>query len=218
MNRALIAFEGIDGSGKSTQIRRLNEYLCAKGYRTCLTAEPTNGVYGREIRNANPRLDPITERKLFLQDRKEHLSTLILPALAQQKIVLTDRYFYSSIAYQGTRRDAFAEALTADELERERRRLQEEIERENRAVAPDADLWVFMRISPKLALERIDAGRETRDPFEALQNLIDVADAFERMAAKHSNVLILDAAQSPEAIFEQLRARIEVFLAAFRIS
>ncbi len=197
----LIAFEGIDGAGKSTQIRRLSEWLQSQGIEDiCVTAEPTKGYFGRQIREAKERLSPKIERQLFVDDRKEHLVSCILPAIARGAVVLTDRYFYSSIAYQGTRRDAFDHDPTFEEL----CALQDEIGEYNRLFAPEADILVYVRLDVDVALERMKKGRKSLDPFEKRQTLVDVANAFDRVAASHPHAIIVDGSQSPEDITDTI--------------
>jgi dTMP kinase len=98
-----IAFEGIDGSGKGTQARLLYERLKELGRDVMLTAEPTKGQVGKIIREhmANPFLDDRTLALLFAADRVEHIYREIIPALESNKWVITDRYVYSSLSYQG---------------------------------------------------------------------------------------------------------------------
>jgi dTMP kinase len=102
----LIAFEGGDGSGKTTQLARAAATLRAAGCDVLTTSEPTQGVHGRLIRKmarSGDHLPPVEELSWFIRDRREHVSELIAPALAAGRIVLTDRYTLSSVAYQGAR-------------------------------------------------------------------------------------------------------------------
>ena len=106
MNRGrLIAFEGLDGCGKTTQIARLAESLRKAGHDPVVTAEPTDGEFGRRIRamarGGAPRVAPEEELRWFVEDRREHVARCIAPALAAGRHVLTDRYFLSTVAYQG---------------------------------------------------------------------------------------------------------------------
>ncbi len=105
MKGKFIAFEGIDGSGKSTQAKLLHESLEAKGIKSILTFEPTNKNYGKKIRDSfgAERLSLKTELEYFTLDRKEHLAELVIPNLEQGIHVITDRYYYSTAAYQGAR-------------------------------------------------------------------------------------------------------------------
>jgi len=101
----LIVFEGIDGAGKSTQAKLLAERLEQAGFEVVRTREPTDGTYGRRLREsaACGRLSPTEELELFVLDRKQHVHDEIAPALAAGKAVIVDRYFLSTAAYQGAR-------------------------------------------------------------------------------------------------------------------
>ncbi len=207
MKGILIAFEGIDGAGKSTQIRMLAEHLRALGHTVCVTAEPTKGQFGQKIReaaNSHHRLSPEAERELFVLDRREHLETCIFPAIARGEIVISDRYLYSSVAYQGAR---------YDETGADPATLQHEIYVQNRAFAPEADILVYMKLDVDTAISRISAGRQSMDAFETRNNLIKVAEAFERFIPKHPHAIVIDAMQPPEVIaaslFDQIRGCLE---------
>ena len=206
MKGILIAFEGIDGAGKSTQIRMLASYLEAQGYTVCVTAEPTRGQYGQQIRaaaNSHHRLSPDDERQLFVLDRREHLETCILPALERGEIVITDRYLYSSVAYQGARYDETGADAVA---------LQHDIYVQNREFAPEADILVYMKLDVDTAISRISAGRQTLDAFETRNNLVKVADAFERLVPRIKGAIVIDAAQPEQVIADALRHKIRAYL------
>jgi dTMP kinase len=100
-----IVFEGIDGSGKSTHIKFLSENLRARGFHVLETSEPSRDSIGTFIRRYaeknEERVTPETEALLFAADRYEHVKQVIKPALERGMVVISDRYFYSSIAYQG---------------------------------------------------------------------------------------------------------------------
>src|SRR5260370_25230495 len=95
----LIAIEGIDGAGKTTQVERLAQALRVVGQELVISKEPTNGRWGKKIREsaANGRLPLKEELKAFINDRTEHVRNVIQPALDTGKIVILDRYFYSTI-------------------------------------------------------------------------------------------------------------------------
>lgn len=101
----LIAFEGLDGVGKTTQARLLALALARAGCWVVLTREPSHGPVGRQLRRLlrQPERQPAPEEllELFVADRRHHVATVIAPALSQQRLVITDRYFYSTLAYQG---------------------------------------------------------------------------------------------------------------------
>lgn len=160
----LIVFEGIDGSGKTTQARRLLRRLRRRGRRAVFFREPTRGRWGREIRRQALRADSLTpgqELDLFVKDRRENVARNLEPALAAGKDVVLDRYYFSTIAYQG------AKGLDSDRI----RRLNESF-----AIAPD--LVVILDVDAAAGLARI-AGRKTRDElFEREDYLVRVARLF----------------------------------------
>lgn len=204
-----IAFEGIDGAGKSTQITRLRQWL-ERQYAAAVvvTAEPTYGAYGAQIRNAKTRLAPSVERNLFRLDRMEHVENVIKPALDCGKVVITDRYFYSSVAYQGTRRDAFDDVPTPSDY----LRLQSDILAENREIAPVPDILVFVSIEPQAALARIDSGRAARDSFETLQTLSAVDEVFRRIVADHPHAVVVDGTPDPEVVARSIASQVDRIL------
>ena len=101
----LVVIEGIDGAGKSTQARVLGEQLTARGHRVVLTREPTMGKWGKLLRESaeTGRLSIEEEVEMFLKDRREHVEELILPRLREGCVVIVDRYYFSTAAYQGAR-------------------------------------------------------------------------------------------------------------------
>lgn len=105
MKGKFIVFEGIDGSGKTTQTKLLHESLMALGIECILTFEPTKKNYGQKIRDSftTERLTPQTELEYFTLDREEHLNELVIPNLECGVHVISDRYYYSTAAYQGAR-------------------------------------------------------------------------------------------------------------------
>lgn len=155
----LIVLEGIDGSGKSTLAQGIAAVLRARGHRVLVTKEPTDGPFGRRIREvAATGRDKITkeeELELFHRDREEHVRDVVRPALMRGEIVVQDRSFYSTVAYQGER--GFDRAWL---LEKER------------AIAPDPDLLIVVDLAASAALERIRTSRgAVTDDFERLEGL-----------------------------------------------
>lgn len=187
----LIAFEGIDGSGKSTQARLFADWLEARGREVVRTREPTDGPWGRKIREARftQRLSPEDELDAFLEDRRLHVAELIRPALARGAVVVIDRYYYSTVAYQGAR------GLDPKAL----------FER-NRAFAPKPDLVVLVDVEPGLSVERIQARGEGQDLFETLGALTDVRQRFLAMASE-PHVTLVDGSGSPEVVFGRVLLR-----------
>ncbi len=165
MNRGLlIAFEGIDGTGKSTQIRLLADYLRRQGCEVIETREPTDGPYGRKIRQLymnRKNCTPEEELELFIQDRRQHVDEVIGPALAQGKIVLTDRYYFSTAAYQGAAGMDPDLIFAAHDF------------------APRPDLVVLLVMEPEKSVQRIEQLRgEQLNDFEQVEQLRKVADLF----------------------------------------
>jgi dTMP kinase len=144
----LFVIEGIDGAGKSTQARMLLRRLRARGFDVVSLREPTRGRWGREIRakaRLSGSLTPAQELDLFVRDRRENVEKKIRPGLEKGRIVLLDRYYFSSVAYQG------AKGLDPARI----RRL-------NESFAPKPDLVFILDLPAARGLERI-AGRKTRD-------------------------------------------------------
>lgn len=108
VTKGFISFEGIEGSGKSTQARLLSDYLRTKGRNVLLTEEPGGTKIGLKIRSLllepENRMDPLTELLLYYSSRAQHVREIIYPALLQNTILITDRFTDSTIAYQGCAR------------------------------------------------------------------------------------------------------------------
>ena len=165
MAGALIAFEGIDGSGKSSQVERLAGALRRAGHTVVATREPTDGKFGRKIRSLSTRDAPLSLREeldLFEEDRREHVEDLIRPALERDEVVITDRYFLSTAAYQGARGLDSTEILRAHE-----------------AIFPIPDVVFLIDLPPAAALLRVDArGEERNQAYEKEEFLEKVAALF----------------------------------------
>ncbi len=164
----LIAVEGIDGAGKTTQVHLLRDALERAGESVVVSKEPTDGPWGRLIKQSakTGRLPPDEELRAFLNDRAEHAQRLVNPALEQRRIVILDRYFYSSIAYQGSR------GANSEEV----RHIME-----SRFRIPDA---VFiLDIDPAESLHRIAHSRgDTPNDFEQRESLAVARAIFNRLA------------------------------------
>ena len=108
MPGTFITFEGIDGSGKSTQLRLLDKFLRAKGCDVLLTREPGGTPVGLRLRaallDATEEVDPLTELLVFAADRAQHVSRVLRPALAAGRVAISDRYADATVAYQGAGR------------------------------------------------------------------------------------------------------------------
>lgn len=188
MSGRLIAFEGIDGSGKSTQARKLAEYLRAQGREVLLTREPTDGPWGRKIREARfkERLSPADELHAFIEDRKQHVTEEIAPALARGAVVIIDRYYYSTAAYQGARGLDPQQLLAT-----------------NRAFAPKPDVVVLVDVTPEQALARISSRGEGQDLFETKAALTAVRENFLQLS-KEPHFVVVDGAGDEATVFQRV--------------
>lgn len=184
----LIVIEGIDGTGKSTQVKRLSETIKELGKEVVLSREPTNGTWGKLLRNSleSGRLSPEEEIELFIKDRKEHVDELILPALQQKKVVLLDRYYFSMMAYQGAR-GFDPQKIRAD----------------NEAFAPRPDLLFIFDLDVDTALERICARGDIANEFEQKSNLLRCREIFLSLA-NEAFVRVIDASDTEENIHKEL--------------
>lgn len=108
MPGTFITFEGIDGSGKSTQLRLLNNFLLTRGCNALLTREPGGTKLGLRLRaallDALEEVDPLTELLVFAADRAQHVRRVLIPALENGEVVISDRYADATVAYQGAGR------------------------------------------------------------------------------------------------------------------
>jgi len=168
----MIVFEGLDGSGKTTQVRALRDRLAAV-FPVTVTREPTSGPWGQRIRQlaveGREEVTASEENELFIRDRKEDLEQTILPALLKRHIVLVDRYFYSNMAYQGAR------GLDP-----------QQIKTQNLQFARVPELVLILDVSPVTGIERITHGRgETTNAFETAAGLTRVAEIYHNMTDAH---------------------------------
>jgi len=195
----LIVFEGTDGTGKSTQLQLLSHSLQAKGYPVITTREPTEGHYGRKIRSLYMDRDKYSreeELELFLADRREHVQGLLAPALEQGKVILCDRYFLSTAAYQGARGFDPESILAMNRF------------------APDPDLALLFQIPLEMGLKRITSGRgEELNDFEQRESLDRVAAIFSSI--KRPYIRLIDASGSIEEVHRMVLEHVNPILHAF---
>jgi dTMP kinase len=160
---AFIVIEGLDGSGKTTQAKLLTAKL-SRSHNAVYTAEPSHGKIGAFIRNrclySEKRLSSTTEALLFAADRIEHVENEIKPALADSKLVICDRYVYSSLAYQGSA------DLSVDWI----------ADINKHALKPD--LAVFIDLAPEKVLQRLNRRKSVMENLETQQQVRDVYMQF----------------------------------------
>lgn len=205
-----ITFEGIEGAGKTTQIRYTADYLTAAGHQCMITKEPGGSAIGRQIRAilldpANHDIHPVTELLLYAADRNQHIQELIRPALSSGKTVICDRFHDSTLVYQGYAR-ALDMALIHDL---------------NRRVLSDfqPDMTFILDLEPTIGLNRawqeVDQGertdRETRFEHEALSFHQKVRDGYLELARQDpGRFIVIDAAQDENTVKDEiLRALID---------
>lgn len=190
-----LTLEGPDGSGKSTISNRLLEHLEKLGFDVIMTREPGGTEIGEDIRgillsNSNKEMSPITESLLYAASRAQHVSEKIRPAVEDGKIVISDRFVYSSLAYQGA-----ARGLGVD------------IVMEINKFAMDGikpNRIIFFDIKPEITLERKIIGREMdRLELEGLNFHNLVYNGYKEAINKYpDNVVVIDANKSEDEVFE----------------
>jgi dTMP kinase len=188
-----ICVEGLDGCGKTTQAKLLVRRL-KKDYDAVYTAEPSNGKVGRLIKkhylHADKRGSIVVEALLFAADRLEHLKSEVLPALDEGKLVVSDRYVYSSLAYQG------ATGLDLKWIEK----INEQ------AVRPD--LALFIDVEPETVVQRL---KRKRSVMENLQTQLKVREIYLRFVGKGGLVRV-DGNRSKREVSKEIVATVKEFL------
>ncbi|MES2476429.1 MAG: dTMP kinase [Verrucomicrobiota bacterium] len=185
-----IVIEGIDGTGKSTQAARLADWFRNQGREVVHSREPTDGPWGKKLREsaATGRLSPEDELEYFLNDRRQHVEEVIAPSLAAGKVVILDRYYFSTMAYQGAR--------GFDPVE---------IRRKNEAFAPVPDLLLIMDLDVDAALGRIGARGDTANEFEKRENLERCREIFLSLRDEPF-VRVIDTDGTLDEVSERIRA------------
>ena len=192
-----IAFEGIDGSGKSTQVKLLSEKLKQEGFKIYTTFEPTDSPIGSVIKNIfrhRIEADHRTIAGLYVADRLDHLlnkTNGILKKTEEGYTVITDRYYFSSYAYQGTHM-SLDWVIQANSLSAELLR---------------PDLTIFIDVPPEVSMQRLSEGRDMIQLYESLENLHNVRakyfEAFDKLK-NDENIFIVDGNRSFEDIFNDV--------------
>ena len=195
-----IVLEGIDGSGTTTQAARLTASLRAAGLAVVSTREPSDGPIGVILRQAlTRRLVGLSDRilaLLFAADRLDHLASVVEPALEEGKVVVSDRYVLSSLAYQGMRMPlAWVETLNA--------------------AARPADLTLYLDVDPRTAARRRHGRGGTDELFDADEVQRAVARAYGRVVRKHARaqrVARVDGHASPDEVAREILAKVRTVL------
>lgn len=197
-----IVLEGIDGAGKSTQARLLAQWFEKRGYEVVLTKEPTDTPFGKLIRKLvliggkegiidGARISHEAEALLFAADRAEHVHKLIKPSLEQGKVVISDRYFYSSLAYQ------WARGLDLEWL----------VDLNRFAVRPD--LVILLDLPVRESMNRIN-GRKIKTEFDKIAELQRrVRENYLKLAKRFEEIKIINALASLEDIHNDIVALVQ---------
>lgn len=202
MRPLFIVIEGLDGSGKTTQIELLRDRLQSAGHACYLTAEPTElptGKFLRSVLQKKVQADPKTVAALFAADRIEHLfhpEEGLLRKLEEGFHVIASRYYFSSLAYQSEHADpgwvASLNLLAKRTL--------------------PADVTIFLDLDPEVSMQRIEARGGVKELFETKEKLTDVRERF-KLAFDHfgdgENIHVVDASQEPVAVSDAIWTVVE---------
>jgi len=200
-----VVLEGIDGAGKSTQAKLLKLWFEEKGYEVVLTKEPTDTPFGKLIRKLvltggregiidGAKISHEAEALLFAADRAEHVDKLIKPALESGKVVISDRYFYSSLAYQ------WARGLDLEWL----------IDLNRFAVRPD--LVLLLDLPVKESMKRIRT-RSIKTEFDKIVELQKrVRENYLKLAERFPEIKIVNALEDVDGVHRQIVALVEAML------
>jgi len=201
-----IVFEGIDGCGKGTILEMVYKWLLGKKInknRIVVTREPWTSKPGEKTREIiKSENNPVSRANelldLYLNDRKEHLEKEINPSLEQGKIVLCDRYKYSTVAYQA------AQGINIRQL----------VEQNKGFLSPD--ICIILNLEEDIALERIsvDKKRGSKEMFEKKEFLVKVRELFVRMPElfPEENIRLIEASKSREEVFKETKKLLKEFI------
>lgn len=183
----LVAIEGIDGAGKTTQTNLVAAELRQIGLDVVVSKEPTNGPHGQRLRDSawKGRMSPSEELEEFILDRREHVAQLIRPAMAAGKVVILDRYYFSTAAYQGIRGLDWREII-----------------RRNEEFAPVPDLLAIIQVPPALGVSRVSQRDGRANHFEREEDLLQSDAIFRQIESP--NLCRFDGQLPPEALSEKI--------------
>ena len=186
-----IVIEGLDGSGKSVQIDLLVPYLKSQGREVIETREPTmESEAGRKIKKALKReiiVDAMELQGLYVQDRKEHLENKVIPALQKGAFVISSRYAFSTFAY------GYTNGLEVDLL----RKMNDNF------LLPD--ITIFIDVSAKQCIKRIEKGRDTKELFEKQGKLEKAGLMYHKLTGMYENITVLNGEQEIPKVFEDIK-------------
>lgn len=193
-----IVVEGLDGSGKSSQVDLLIEYLKKNGKDVVVTKEPTmDSESGRKIKQALKKeivIESLELQKLYVQDRKEHLENKVIPALKEGEFVVSSRYAFSTFAY------GYSDGLNVDLL----------VDMNKEFLLPD--LTIIIDVNPKSCVERIENRGEPVELFEKLEKLTKVNEIYKKTSDMFENVVIINGERPIAEVFEDAKKVIDKLL------
>ena len=186
-----IVIEGLDGSGKSSQVELLAEFLKNSGKEVIIRTEPTKdseaGLTIRKILKGEVQATPLERQKLFVKDRTEHLEKIVIPALKEGKFVVCSRYAFSTIAY------GYSDGLEVAILK----------EMNNHFLLPD--LTILIDVSPNECIKRIEKRGQIKELFERKEKLIKVNEIYQNLPKMFENIFVVSGEKSIEEVFESVR-------------
>ena len=206
MKGLFITFEGCEGSGKTSVIVRLEEYLKSKGYKVYKTREPGGSKIAEDIRNVildinNTNMDKITEALLYAASRRQHLVEKVIPYLNDGYIVICDRYLDSSLAYQGYAREIGIDKVYDINMAA------------TEGLLPD--LTVYLDIEPSIGLKRINQNNreQNRLDLEKINFHEKVYEGYDIIRKKFSDrIKSIDASKTPDEVLQDTIKLVEGFI------
>ena len=205
MKGLFISFEGIEGTGKTIQSKLLSEYLTKKGLRVVLTEEPGGTRIGRSIRDIllaidNSNMTPLTELFLYNASRVQHVKEVIIPAIKQGKVVITDRFSDSTVAYQG-----YGRGIALDLINAMQHTVME-------GLKPDKTILLDLDVATGLKRNR-GINKEDRLELEDISFHKRVRDGYHVLAEKEpERIHVIDASKSIEHIHDSVKNVVEELL------
>ncbi len=205
MRGLFITVEGPDGSGKTTQVRRIEKYFTSKGYEVVITREPGGTLIGEKIRQIildkdHVEMDSITEALLYTASRAQHVAQVIKPAVESGKIVICDRFVDSSLVYQGVGRNLGVALI-------------EEINRVAiQGIMPD--ITFLFKLSPQIGIQRkFSQGNEDRLEREKIDFHHRVFEGYMQLETLYpKRIRGIDASRTIQEIHEEIIGYIEELL------
>lgn len=203
-NKKFIVFEGVDGSGKSTQIKKIEKFLKSKGIKVFSTFEPTKSNYGKLIRNLLKRLDKVTPfdlASLFVSDRLSHLlgKNGICDKLSKGYVILCDRFYLSNCAYQGK----YLGVNTVIDMNKDCLDI----------LTPS--LTIYVDVPPEIAYNRIKNSGRRVDDMETKENIFVVHDLYKECISIRKdidNITTIDGCKSIDAVHSDIKQIVSNYL------